>query len=160
MIYGTSSENLSVSTWNILQKRKLISEKKELLLQKIATLRLSRDRWKLTEDGKKLDPSKAKQTKLGKVLKDLKKSNNITGINAASSGSAASNLLLELDSFVQSEIRVGEEDDEVEEGDGEQEETTEIESENEEVNTRINEIKDKLKVVQKELDDNDVGGSP
>ena len=130
-----------------------LRERKESLLQKIATLILARNQWKLTEDGKKLDSSKAKQTKLRKVLKDLRKLNNITGINAALAGSAVSNLLLELDSFLESEVHVGEEDAEVEGDDGEQEETTEIESENVEVNAKVNEIKDKLKGVQKEIDD-------
>ena len=82
-----------------------------MLLQKIATLRLTQNWWKLTEDGKKLESSKAKQTKVRKVLKELRLLNNITGTNAASSGSAVSKLLLELDSFVKSKVRVEEEDE-------------------------------------------------
>ena len=85
-------------------------------------------------------------------MKDLRKLNNISGINVAASGSAISNLLLELDLFIESKVHVEAEDIAFEEDGGEQEEISDIESENEEVNAKINEMKDKLKVVKREVD--------
>ena len=76
-------------TLNILQQRRQTYEgKKESLIQKIYALRIARDNWKQTEAGKKMKSSKAKSAKLRKALKDLRKLNNITCINAESPGTA------------------------------------------------------------------------
>ena len=104
--------------------------KKESLIQKIYALRIARDNWKQTEDGKKMKSSKAKSSKLRKTLKDLRKLNNITGINATLSGSAVTYLLLELDSLIEEDVHVADDD-------GEQDEMIEIETENAEVQAKI-----------------------
>ena len=100
------------------------------MIQKIYALRIARDNWKQTEDGKKMKSSKAKSSKLRKTLKDLRKLNNITGINATLSGSAVTYLLLELDSLIEEDVHVADDD-------GEQDEMIEIETENAEVQAKI-----------------------
>ena len=88
-----------------------------------------------------------------KALKDLRKLNIITGINTTLSGSAVTDLLLELNSFIEEEVHVADDDVEGEDDDGKQEEMIEIESKNAEVQAKISQCKGQLEVVQMEVDE-------
>ena len=134
-------------------------QRKESLIIREKNLQTRKKNWTTTEAGKGLQRLKSKRTRVRKVLKDVRRLNDIVGNNQTSMAPAVADLLAELDQVINEDMPVdepiveGNPDDDSDADDDANSVSAEepAETGNVEVQQKIDELQVKLKEVDNEI---------